>query len=270
MYCSPDELAMPELPDVETFKRYLDATALHREIVRVGVGREDILHGVSRQQLSRGLKGRQFEGSQRHGKYLAAQLDRGGSLVLHFGMTGFLKYYKQGGRDPPHARLWLDFANGYRLAYDCQRLLGMVTLTDDFDRFVERHRLGPDALALDRSDLEQRLHGRRGALKSALMNQSIFAGLGNVYSDEILFQARLHPKMSVAELSLVDRDQLFRNLRKVLDKAIEGKADPGRVPDSWLLPHRAAGAPCPAGNGHIQRTRVSGRTTYYCPECQQR
>ena len=157
---------MPELPDVEVFKRYLDATALHKTITAVKVKSARILEGVSPQRLQEKLRQQQFHSTHRHGKHLLVALDQGPWLTLHFGMTGFLKYFKRMDKDPEHDRLLVSFDNGYHLAYVCQRKLGNVGLTDDVDSFVKKKQLGPDALSLDLDGFRRALQGKRGTIKS--------------------------------------------------------------------------------------------------------
>src|SRR5213592_4809663 len=113
--------AMPELPDVETFKRYFDATSLHQRIGHVDVRDSYILKGISARELARGLKGRRFESSRRHGKHLFVRADGDLWLRLHFGMTGSLQYFKNDEQAPLHARVVFAFANNHRLAFDDQR-----------------------------------------------------------------------------------------------------------------------------------------------------
>src|SRR5215217_3969875 len=191
---------MPELPDVEVFKRYLNAISLHQKIESVEVRNSKILGIVSASKLQSTLKGRMFESTRRHGKNLFVELDDGGWLLMHFGMTGRLKYFKDIDQDPPHDRLLISFENRYHLAFDCQRMLGKVDLIEDLEEFIGEKKLGPDLLELDYLCFRERFEGRKGAVKSALMNQQVVAGVGNIYSDEILFQARVHPVTEVGRL----------------------------------------------------------------------
>jgi formamidopyrimidine-DNA glycosylase len=119
---------MPELPDVEVFKQYLDATSLHQKIGKVKIIAPEMLKGGTVNRLKEALEGDAFESSWRHGKYLFVNLRNGPFLVLHFGMTGFLIYFKNRDKEPPHERLLIAFSNGYYLAYDCQRKFGKVAL----------------------------------------------------------------------------------------------------------------------------------------------
>ena len=220
--------------------------------------------------MKRGLQGNKFESTRRHGKHLFVELDDGPWLLLHFGMTGDLKYYKDVNEEPTHARVLISFRNGYHLAFDDQRLFGKVDLIEDPDGFIQDHKLGLDPLDLDLPAFRKRLEGRRGGIKATLMNQQVFAGIGNIYSDEILFQVRLHPRTSVGLLDGDALHDLHAQTQRVLHEAIEHSATPQGLPDSFLLPHRREGADCPRGNGKIQKTKAAGRTAYYCPTCQPR
>src|SRR3989454_4356241 len=137
---------MPELPDVETFKRYLDATSLHQPIKGVNVRSAYVLKGVSERELGRQLKGRSLERSCRHGKHLFVRADGDLWLRLHFGMTGSLRYFKHEEQAPNHTRVLFVFANAHRLAFEDQRKFGEVGLVKDLDEFLKKRALGPDTL----------------------------------------------------------------------------------------------------------------------------
>jgi formamidopyrimidine-DNA glycosylase len=259
---------VPELPELEVFKRYVDSYSLHQNIETIEVKNGKVLGRVSASELKHELEGRRFESTRRHGKHLFVELDDGRWLLLHFGMTGSLKYYKDADEEPTHARILISLGSGYHLAFDDQRLFGKVDLIEDPDSYVEEHKLGLDPLALDFPAFRERLEGRRGGIKATLMNQRIFAGIGNIYSDEILFQVRLHPKTSVRLLDESALHELHEQTGRVLRVAIERGTNPGGLPESFLLPHRREGEVCPRGNGTIQKTKAAGRTAYYCPTCQ--
>jgi len=256
------------LPDVEVFKRYVDATLLHQKIRSVEVRNEKILGGVSAHRLQGTMKGRTFESTRRHGKYLFVRLDDDSWLLLHFGMTGSLEYFKDMDRDPPHDRLLISFENHYHLALDDARMFGKVDLIEDPNAFIREKKLGPDPLELEAGSFRERFQERRGGVKAALMNQRIVAGIGNIYSDEILFQARLHPLASVEHLDSQALDALHKETHRVLKTAIERGASPQRLPGNFLLSHRREGKGCPRENGEIRKTKAAGRTAYYCPACQ--
>jgi formamidopyrimidine-DNA glycosylase len=153
-------------------------------------------------------------------------------------------------------------------------MLGRIGLADDADAFFRDEKLGPDALdpAFDLAAFEQAIDGRRRDVKSVLMNQALIAGVGNIYADEILFQARLHPHTPVTSLDERQRAELFAQLKKVLKKAIASGAGAEqsleRLPDDYLLSHRDKGGKCPRCGGPIATLKAAGRTSYYCPRCQ--
>ena len=227
---------MPELPELEVFKRYVDSTSMHQEIEMIEVKNGRVLGDVSADGLERGLEGRKFESTRRYGKHLFVGLNNGEWLLLHFGMTGGLKYYMDADAEPTHSRVLISFANGYHLAFDDQRLFGKVDLIEDPDSYIQEHKLGLDPLDLDFPAFRKRLEGRRGEIKATLMNQQVFAGIGNIYSDEILFQVRLHPRTSVARLDEGAFHDLYDQTRLVLHAGIERGADPGGCPNRSCYP----------------------------------
>jgi formamidopyrimidine-DNA glycosylase len=257
---------MPELPDVEVFKRYFARHALHQPIAGVQVQRPRSLGNVTAAGLRSSLSGHAFQSVQRHGKHLFAALDSGAWLAMHFGMTGSLRYFDGPDPEPDYDRVRFDFANGHHLGYNDPRLLGRINLIDDPDDYIADKGLGPDALALTYPVFKNILlaHGN-GIAKSVLMDQGALAGIGNIYSDEILFQAGVHPKTKVGTLDERALKALYNATKTVLKKAIERGADPERLPDDYLLPHRRAGEVCPRGGGKVTKIVVGGRSAYYCP-----
>lgn len=261
---------MPELPDVQYYKSYVDATALHQRIDRTEVRDSDMVQGITARGLARRLKGRKLRSATRHGKYLFLEVADDGWLALHFGMTGRLEYVQDTDRLPDHTRFALYFHNGHCLAFDCQCKLGSIAVIDDPQRFVDDHQLGPDALSddVDLATFRELMDGRRGSVKAALMKQETIAGIGNVYSDEILFRARIRPTRNVSQLDDRDIRDIYRAMRQVLPVAAERHADPDRMPRSYLMPQRHEGGHCPRCRQGLTKTKVSGRGTYFCKRCQ--
>lgn len=259
---------MPELPDVECFRRYFNTTSLRQRISRVQVEEPAMLFETSPQGLGRALKDRAFQSTERCGKYLLANTDNGRWLALHFGMTGSLKYFRKGADTPDHTRLLIEFENDYRLAFMDQRKLGRIALAESPEQWAEARELGEDALDISEKQFLQMAEERRGQVKSWLMDQHSLAGIGNIYSDEILFQAGLHPKESLQDLDEDKRKELYRMMRSVLKKAIERKAEPEKMPDDFLLPHRSKGGRCPSCDTALESITAAGRTAWYCPRCQ--
>jgi formamidopyrimidine-DNA glycosylase len=259
---------MPELPDVEIFKRYLDATSLHQSIGNVDVRNAYILKNTSARELARGLKGRRFESSRRHGKHLFIRADDELWLRMHFGMTGSLQYFKNDEQASRHARVVFVFANNRRLAFDDQRQFGQIGLLKDVDEFLKERALGPDALEIDLKEFKNILGKHRGAVKSILMNQRLIAGIGNIYADEILFRARMHPATDISRLDGKALTKLFRATHYILQRAIAAKADMNKMPKSWLLPYRGKGGKCPRCGRELKSSRIGGRTAWFCTHCQ--
>jgi formamidopyrimidine-DNA glycosylase len=261
---------MPELPDVAVFKQYLDATALHQQIETVEVHNHQVLEGVSTEGLKAALVGRTFDSTERHGKWLFVALDDGNWLVLHFGMTGNLKYFRDRDEEPEYDRLLIRFTNGAHLAYESMRKLGEINVVEDPRQFIEDRDLGPDALSpdLDLTACKEVLKGRRGMAKSTLMNQHVISGIGNVYSDEILFQAGVHPRAKIRQLDEGTLEDMYHAMKDVLHTAIEHQAIAEGFPDSYIIPQRHGDGVCPECGSDLERARVSGRTAYYCPSYQ--
>ena len=145
---------MPELPEVETFKRYLDSTSLHQRITNVEVRDAYVLKHISARGLARRLKGRRFESSHRHGKHLFVRSGDELWLRLHFGMTGWLQYLKRDEETPNTARVLFRFANNRRLAFDDQRKFGEIELIQELDEFLQTRGIGPDALEISLSQFK--------------------------------------------------------------------------------------------------------------------
>lgn len=187
---------MPELADVDGWRRHFQRYATGHRVDRVDVRDDDVLHDTSPQGLGRALAGVELPSPERVGKWLLAPLGRS-TLIFHFGMTGELHFTGADWAPHDHDRVAFGLDHG-TLTYRTQRKFGGVWLTDDPDAVLGP--LGPDAASVARSEFVERLEGRRGALKSTLMNQEIAAGLGNELADEILFQAGLDPRRRMADL----------------------------------------------------------------------
>jgi formamidopyrimidine-DNA glycosylase len=259
---------MPELPDVEVFLSYFKQTSLNQTIESVDFHKENIIKGMTAGNFINFLTGQSFLSGFRYGKYLFGNLSSGKCLVFHFGMTGFLKYFKLGEWESTHDRLTLHFENNFCLAFNDQRLFGRVQIADNPDAFIATQHLGPDALTVDLQTFSTLFSKLHGTIKTVLMNQEKIAGLGNVYVDEILYQSKIHPLTSVDEIDKSKITLLFKKMLAVLIQAINAEADISKMPHTFLLPHRSGRGRCPICNQKIQRETVSGRSTYFCPSCQ--
>ena len=245
---------MPELPEVESYARTFARHALGRAIARVRVLDERVL-AVRKTELTRALVGRQFTRVRRHGKHLFAQAGDVW-LRLHFGMSGDLTTAVE-----RFARVVFEFDDGSLIAFDDMRLFGVVDLVRDPDEFIRDRDLGPDPMSMTLRDFRARVAGRRGAIKPMLLSQHVVAGVGNLYADETLFRADIHPRRGVDRLRDDEVKTMFANLRRVLREAIDGRRR--------MFP-REEGERCPRCGGTIRRTVVGGRTTYFCARHQRR
>ncbi|WP_407289147.1 Fpg/Nei family DNA glycosylase [Streptomyces sp. BP-8] len=257
---------MPELPDVEGFRRVL-ITCGRRRVTGIEVRDAGVLRGVTEKRLRKECGGRRLGKAWRHGKWLFAPTDGGPTLVFHFGMTGSLWCCSPDEPLAAHDRLVLTLGDARSLRYRDQRKLQGVQLADEaaVDRILDR--LGPDALVVDRGELTELLSGRRGAVKSALMDQSVIAGLGNLLCDEILWRARVAPRTPARDLS----ETAYRDLHAAMGRVLRTAVRAGRVPPrrSWLTGRRDDSEPlCPRCGRSLSSGRTGGRRTVWCPHCQ--
>ncbi len=260
---------MPELPEVELFRKQLEDCCLNRRVRRAEVKNEKILQGkIKEDEIESYLQGRKFLSIKRRGKWLFLRTDDGNWLVMHFGMTGSPECFKDMKDEPKYDRFLISFEDGQFLCLDDPRLLGRVGFTKSASEFIKRKGLGVDALEMSLEDFKDALEGRTGKIKSVLMNQAVIAGVGNIYSDEILFQAGVHPLTPVDRLTNEELEDLFNETKQVLEKSVEVQTDFKKLPPNFLLRHRKRGGRCPGSEGHLETVKVGGRTAYYCPKRQ--
>ena len=265
---------MPELPEVETFKRRVADKCRGRAVDHVEVPDPGILEGISAPEIERRLEGERLGPARRHGKHLFIALSNAGVLALHFGMNGFPALVAKGAADPPYTRLVLALSDGERLAYVNPRRLGRVGLTDSVQAFIAAAGLGPDVLdrAFDAKAFAAILESSKRDIKSVLMDQALMAGIGNIYSDEILFQAQIFPGAAANRLEGDAVKRLFSAMKRTLESAIERGAGSERgeerLPAGFLARERHAGGHCPRCGGLLATAKKGGRTFYYCRRCQ--
>jgi formamidopyrimidine-DNA glycosylase len=258
---------VPELPEVESYRRFFADHATGKPVRRVEVLDQAIVRNAPAESVNAALRGRRFEEPRRHGKWLICPAG-GPSLLFHFGMTGDLVWSDDEPSRHRHDRLVIVFGDG-ELRYRNMRRLGGVWLAHGEEELrALLVNLGPDALEVDRSAFLERLSRRRGGVKAALMDQRLVAGVGNLVADEILWQARIHPRSRVEDLDPKERALVFRALRRVLGEAVE-RPDYLEGRTRWLSQVRGRpGARCPRCGTPLARTVAAGRTTHFCPRCQ--
>ncbi len=243
---------MPELPEVETIRRDLLFLIGHRlEGVEVYLPK---MVRPSPEVFRRALEGRRLAGISRRGKLLIFDFGEK-TLLVHLGLTGAL-IYQEDGRRPPHTHVVLSFEGG-SLLYTDLRQFGWLEVLES--RRLPEHRfyasLGPDALGLDYPEFETRILRSRRAIKALLLDQKVIAGLGNIYTDEALFRAGIHPERKAASLSRAEVQALYQAVQEVLRRALElrgssvrdyvdGTGSPGRFQEEHLV-YGKRGRPCP-------------------------
>jgi formamidopyrimidine-DNA glycosylase len=259
---------MPELPDVETFKRHLVATSLHQRIGRVEVLSADLLKGVSERELAHKLRGHRFESSRREGKHLFVRVDHEIRLQLHFGMTGSLRYFKGEKKAPPHTRIPFVFEKDFRLAFDDQRKFGEVGLIKNVDKFFEKARTRTGCARYRSLGIQGDARETSRRVEIDFSEPAADCGHRQYLRRRILFHSRIHPAVQIATLSDKALQRLFGAMLHVLEKAIEYHANAGCMPRSWLLPHRGKAGKCPRCRRELQPSTIGSRTAWFCPHCQ--
>jgi formamidopyrimidine-DNA glycosylase len=183
-------------------------------------------------------------------------------------MTGYLMFLERGEGPPLYSRVRFDFEDGGSMIFADMRKFGAIGLTPSKEAFLKMKRLGPDALAIERGDFVDRAGGHRRPIKTVLLDQSVLAGVGNLYSDEVLFQCGVHP-LALADGLGEDRlGCIHRNLAIVLRSSLDVGTDFDRLPEGYLLRARHPTSTCPKGHGPWHTMKVNGRTAYFCPRCQ--
>ncbi|MBD3338073.1 MAG: DNA-formamidopyrimidine glycosylase [Candidatus Lokiarchaeota archaeon] len=257
---------MPELPEVETYRRYFESTSLNQKIINLKI-RDDRILNLKEKALKNSIIGNSFHSTHRHGKNLFIKFEKK-YLMLHFGMSGDLLYFTKEREEPKHSRVLFIFENHNFLSYISQRLFGKVDIVSDIDNYIKKKELGPDAYKMSYKDFKDALQKRSAYAKTLLMNQSFVAGIGNIYSDEILFQANIHPKTKINSLDKKNLDMLFKSIKAVLKTGIEKKGNLDKFPKNYLIPYRQREEQCPECNTEIKRYEISGRHGFFCPHCQ--
>lgn len=261
---------MPELPEVETELRYFRRTALGLCVARVIISAPNIIRKPSARAFARGMKGRCFVEAHRRGKYLIVALDDGRALIMHFGMGGDLAYYKRPAERPDYTRIEFVLTNAWRLAFTCPRKICRVMLVDDPSEIPALREMGPEPLgaAFRLAFLERLIEERpRRQVKPLLMDQRMIAGVGNIYADEILFEARVRPDRLASTLTADEIRRIHRETRRVLRRSLR-TASEEEFPADFLVSRDGRGAMCRVCAGIIEKKKIGGRTAYFCVHCQ--
>jgi formamidopyrimidine-DNA glycosylase len=246
---------MPELPEAERARQTLES-ALGRRIAAVDDADSYVCRPHAPGEIADALVGHTLATAHRRGKFMWLETEDGPALGLHLGMAGRIVI------DPADSSRWdrfaLDFDDGGRLVLRDKRRLGRAVLNPDFSH------VGPDAAEVGREAFRRLIGTGRAPIKARLLDQHAISGIGNLLADQILWQARIAPTRLTASLSVEDLDRLRREVRSAVRSAIRlGGAHTGR-----FISAREREGVCPRDGHRLERARIGGRTTYWCPACQ--
>jgi formamidopyrimidine-DNA glycosylase len=281
---------MPELPEVETVARGLRRAILGRRIVSVALGKTDFIDDPV--ALEQHLPGRRIEAVERYGKFMLLRLSglnetdrRAGngdadpaSLLVHLGMTGQLAPSAVSQPRDKHTHVCLGLDDGRELRYTDARRFGRIAYLTEAPLAEELTGFGADPLEVSETEFANRIRTRHARIKALLLDQSVLRGVGNIYADESLWRAKIHPARLGANLSTHQAEILRRVLRGILQKAIVMRGssisdflDAEGEPGEYQRHHRAygrEGKSCYRCKAPIRRAIVAGRSSYFCPKCQ--
>jgi formamidopyrimidine-DNA glycosylase len=280
---------LPELPEVETVVRGLQMLLPGRGITEVRLGKTDFIDNPA--ALEENLPGCKIASVRRHGKFLVLQLEKNGTasgenhagakrfdLIVHLGMTGQLTVRPEAMPSATHTHAWFALDNQMELRYTDPRRFGRMILSGEEGSEKILGPLGIDALAVSEEDFQSRIGGRRARIKALLLDQSVLRGMGNIYTDESLWRARIHPARLGAELSREEMRRLHHAMQRVLCEAVRlgGSSISDYVnaegePGEFQLRHNVyqrEGKKCARCGTLIRRIVVAGRSSYFCRKCQ--
>jgi len=275
---------MPELPEVETIRRQLEPAIVGRRIESAEVLDERWTRPKPPGEMERVLQGRTIEAVERRGKYLILGLDGGRALVMHLRMTGnLLLAPHESPPEPRHLRVRIHLEDGSELWFTDARRFGHGVVLDGVELeeyFTTRLGVEPLSEALTPDEIARLAKGRRAPLKSFLLNQVGIAGIGNIYADEALHRAELHPLSPAGSLKPQDCERLRLGIIGALEMGLsaggasvddyrDARGERGGMQEEFLV-HTREGKPCPRCGAEIRRIVVAGRSTYFCPSCQRR
>jgi formamidopyrimidine-DNA glycosylase len=273
---------MPELPEVETIRRQLEPELVGRRIESVEVLDERLTRPVPPREVERACAGRRIEAAERRGKYLLLRLDGDRSLVMHLRMTGNL-ILGDPGEDVRYLRAVIRLEGGASLLFTDARRFGTAVALDDDDLeeyMAPRAGIEPLSERLTAEQIGALAEGRRAPLKSFLLVQSGIAGIGNIYADEALWRAQLHPLSPAGSTRPEHWERLRKGIVDTLEAGLanggasiddyrDARGEEGTMQDEFLV-HTREGLPCLRCGTEVRRIVVGGRSTYFCPGCQTR
>jgi formamidopyrimidine-DNA glycosylase len=269
---------MPELPEVETTVNDLKPFVIGKKITGVTVLKSNSIAEPSTENFEKGLANRKITGLARRGKHIVFSLDNGQFLIVHLRMTGALIVKPESEEPDKFIRVIIHLENKTAIHFRDVRRFGRMWLVQDFNTVVGK--LGPEPLdeAFTPEVLAKILKGRKTPIKGLLLDQTLIAGIGNMYADEALFQAKIHPLRNSSSLKKSEIKVLHAAIQSVLRKGIKNKGaststyirpegSRGNAQLEFQVAHRK-GEECPVCGGPIERILVRQRSTFFCPRCQ--
>ncbi len=257
------EYPMPELPEVEAYRMYVETALFESPIQKVELLREKVMKSDWK-EFKKQTEGQRFISTKRIGKYLFMQLENKKWVLFHFGMTGKPEFYQSKEVQPKHSRLIIHFESGLKLSFVCMRLFGRVELVNSIEQYQKEHKLGIDALEVSQSDFSDYLSSRKAAVKTVLLHQNAFAGVGNWIADEVLFQSEIHPEIRAHKLTKKQLERIYDDLQEVLKIAVQKQANYHEFPEHFMVKERWGDGNCPKCGEELKRIVVGGRGTYLC------
>ncbi|MHA1775331.1 MAG: Fpg/Nei family DNA glycosylase [Promethearchaeota archaeon] len=267
---------MPELPEVETYRRYFSLTSLNQTVKEVEILDATILRCPNLEDFVKKIKCSTFIKTTRIGKYLFVHLYPRGVLLLHFGMTGDIRYNRR--EELPnlapiitrHDRIRFYFDSNGVLSIISQRKFARIEWWPSVQDCINIRKLGKDALEIELNEFIEVIQSSTRAIKAILLDQHRISGLGNLYADELLFQTQISPLSSGNQLFTSQIEKLWKKMRKILKIAVDLAADYGKFPENFFLFSRKIEGVCPRCNTKLEKTIIGQRTTIFCPKCQHR
>jgi formamidopyrimidine-DNA glycosylase len=261
---------MPELPEVETWRRLAHRAAVGKKIVKAYADLDLLIYDRNApSQVAKQLKAKTITGTERRGKRFWLTLSDGYDLYIHFGMTGSLWWLEHtDDEEPSHIKLRVHLSDGSRLIYRNMRRIGKIRYLQDARAIPPVSKLGPDPVeeSLTLAWMKEKLSARKAPIKAVLLDQAVFAGVGNWIADEILYQAKIAPQKRCVELSAEEIKRIRTCMMRILKKGVEVNADASRFPKKWLFHYRwGKKAKTDAHGDPIQFDQVGGRTTAWVP-----
>jgi formamidopyrimidine-DNA glycosylase len=272
---------MPELPEVQTVVDSLKPYVLDKEIIEVEVLNEKLIANEDKKTLTEVVAGSKIEEVTRRGKYIVIKLSNGYYLVTHLRMTGRFSYLEDKEELDKYDYIIFSFQEGDELRLGSKRKFTRLYLVTELEDAGGLGKLGPEPLSsqFTLAKFKELIAPRRGNIKLLLLNQKFLAGVGNIYADEILFRARVHPQRKADTLTEPEIEALYHEIREVLKEGIkfrgttkwdyEDASGEGGSYQNQLQIYDRAGEECFKCETEVEKIKVGGRATYFCPQCQE-